>query len=242
MKGIAGIYAFVNKREGKMYVGSAQDLSIRPSRHMYQSSACNKQFWDTLKKYGISEFVLVIVEIVGFTDELVDRELLDVEEYYLKNCKNMYNILKSTSGPSGYKHSEEIKKVISRLAKGRKVSKKTKEKLKEMFSGKGNPFYGRRHSLEFKERLKVSRTGKGNPMYGKEKSLKFKENMERGRLGGLNYNAVSYSVKDIITGDYSIYSTYKEAVESIGGSKAGVRKAVSNKRLYKGRWKIEKVI
>lgn len=44
MKGIAGIYAFINKRVGKMYIGSAQDLSIRPSRHMYPSSACNKHF------------------------------------------------------------------------------------------------------------------------------------------------------------------------------------------------------
>lgn len=63
--------------------------------------------------------------------------------------------------------------------------------------------------------MKELRTGKGNPMYGKEKSLKFKEYMGKDRLGGLNFNAVPYSVKDIITGDLREYST--EAVESIGG-------------------------
>lgn len=166
--------------------------------------------------------------------------MLDEEEYYLKNWKNMFKILKSTKGPSGYKHSEEIKRVISRLAKGRKVTKKTKEKLKEIFSGEGNPFYGRRHTFEFKEKLKVLRKGEGNPMYGKDKSAEFKEYMKRERSGGLNHNAISYAVKDIITGDLRIYSTYKEAVESIGGSKAGVRKAVNKKRLYKSRWRIEK--
>ena len=85
MKGIAGIYAFVNKSIGKMYIGSAQDLSIRPSRHIYQSSACNKHFWKDLNEYGINEFVLIIMELVGFTDELEDRQILDVEEYYLNN-------------------------------------------------------------------------------------------------------------------------------------------------------------
>ena len=63
MKGIAGIYAFVNKSSGKMYIGSTQDLSIRPTRHIYPSSACNKHFWKELNEYGINEFVLVIIEI-----------------------------------------------------------------------------------------------------------------------------------------------------------------------------------
>lgn len=67
-------------------------------------------------------------------------------------------------------------------------------------------------------------------------------------------------VKDIITGEICIYSTYKEAVESIGGSKAGVREAaqentmyspslerlclsgVNKKGIYKGRWEINKII
>ena len=241
MKGIAGIYGFVNKSLGKIYIGSAQDLSIRPSRHMYPSSACNKHFWKDFNEYGINEFVFIIIEIVGFTDQLEDRQLLDVEEYYLKNCKNMYNILQSTSGPSGYKHSEEIKRLISKLAKGRKVSEKTKEKLSKLFSGKGNPFYGRKHSLELKERFK-SRRGEASPMYGKEKSPEFMEYMGGGRSGKLNFNAVPYSVKDITTGEISTYPTYKEAVEYIGGSRAGIRKAVNKKRTYKGRWEIKKII
>ena len=49
-------------------------------------------------------------------------------------------------------------------------------------------------------------------------------------------------MKEKIKGEIKIYSIYKEAVESVGGSKAGVRKAVNRGGIYKGRWEIKKDI
>jgi|WetSurSiteA1Bulk_404760.scaffolds.fasta_scaffold11826_2 group I intron endonuclease len=70
----------------------------------------------------------------------------------------------------GRKHSEETKKKMSESHKGKKLSEETIKKL----SGKNNPFYGKKHSDKTRDiiskKLKGKFSGKNNPFYGKKHS------------------------------------------------------------------------
>lgn len=52
LKNVSGIYGWINLNNFKVYIGSAQDLSIRPFRHWYPSGNKNPHLWNAFKKYG----------------------------------------------------------------------------------------------------------------------------------------------------------------------------------------------
>ncbi|MDB5422510.1 MAG: laglidadg endonuclease [Brevundimonas sp.] len=103
---------------------------------------------------------------------------MDREQYYLDWAFKSYgllvlNYLRETSSSLGFKHSEETKKIISELVKGRKHSEETKEKLSTMHKGELNPFNGKSHKPETIAQMKACKIGEKNPMYNKEKSPEF---------------------------------------------------------------------
>jgi len=61
----------------------------------------------------------------------------------------------------GKTHSKETREKISKSRTGKITSEETKEKLRLIFSGSGNPFYGKHHKESSK------RYGKQNSRYGK---------------------------------------------------------------------------
>jgi group I intron endonuclease len=66
-----------------------------------------------LCKYGLDKFALLIVETV-------DVENLAIREtYYITHLLPHYNVLKQGYSSIGYKHTEDIKKMLSDLAKNR---------------------------------------------------------------------------------------------------------------------------
>lgn len=196
------IYMYVNKINGKRYVGKAKDFNIRHKRHLISSK--NKKAKDynyaihrAIRKYGIENFELKILKeniplcCLGFYEEYY------AEKYNTyRNTGWGYNIAKCGSGGDmrygkteeeinewkqkisksnkGKQHSKEAKQKISKAKKGNHHSEETKQKMSIAKKGK-------QKSEETKQKMSKARKGKycgeNNPMYGKHHSEKTKQLM-----------------------------------------------------------------
>jgi len=91
----SGVYRWVNKINGKSYVGSSTSLSKRILFYYFLSSLRRKVkgsiiIHRALLKYGHSNFSLDIIEYCE------PNELISREQYYINLLKPEYNILKKT--------------------------------------------------------------------------------------------------------------------------------------------------
>ena len=101
------IYGFENKINHKMYIGQTQrTLKERIKQHLRDDLCVDL----SIKKYGIGNFHVIVLEECKTLEELNEREI-----YWIKrlNCKtpNGYNRTDGGEGSKGYTHtSEEISK------------------------------------------------------------------------------------------------------------------------------------
>lgn len=106
VKGKTGIYMWINKLNGKKYVGSSVDLRRRLLEYYNVNRLLNESSMPinvALLKYGYHNFSLTILEICD-VDNLMSREKHFFEEYTPE-----YNILDTPGNPSrgsGWRHSE----------------------------------------------------------------------------------------------------------------------------------------
>lgn len=99
----SGIYRWTNKKNGKTYVGSSINLSVRFYTYYSLASLAksNRPIDRALLKYGFSNFSLEILEYCE-TDLLLERE-----QYYMDYLKPEYNIVEKAGSTLGYKHTPE---------------------------------------------------------------------------------------------------------------------------------------
>jgi group I intron endonuclease len=180
MNGI--VYAYINKKNWKMYVGQTTDMQfrMRDSQHSRAGDGC-VYFNKAIKKYGRAGFELVTLE-----DDINSLEKLDERErfwiaHFGSFGKLGYNMTSGGGGSPDRKHSEEAKKSISAnnarywkgknlpddvrakvsaTLTGRKQSEETKQKRAE--SLKKSWAEGRHKGCRSPEaRKKISEAGKG---------------------------------------------------------------------------------
>jgi len=185
------IYKATNKTNGISYIGqTVQKLEERIKRHL---NGRKTYFCNALKKYGVDRFEWIILEECDSKEQMDEMEFHYIKQY--DTYDNGYNLTYGgDSGTLGYTHTEKTKEKmrkpksmehrrnLSKAAKNRKMSKKEREHLSEIFSGKGNPMYGKKHSIESiqkmseksKERFSdvknvpmYGRTGEKNPCFNK---------------------------------------------------------------------------
>jgi len=116
-----GIYRWINNLNGKTYVGSSNNLSVRfYSYYSLRSLAkSNRPMERALLKYGFSKFSLEILEYCNL-DNLLERE-----QYYLDILKPDYNIVEIAGSTLGYKHTEEsLKKMRDFILSDEVMAKK----------------------------------------------------------------------------------------------------------------------
>jgi group I intron endonuclease len=107
-RNLAGVYLILNKCNLSCYVGSASTgkFNSRFRRHLFNFQG-SKIVKAAVKKYKIDNFAFIILDI--FT-EIVNKEnnkqLLDMEDYYIKSLLPDYNIVTEAGNTFGYKHSE----------------------------------------------------------------------------------------------------------------------------------------
>ena len=144
-RGLSGIYMIVNKVTGDYYIGSA-------ATNRFNSRFCNHVIYfrgskvvkSAVKKYGLENFAFIVLELYpNIVTKENNKELLDLEDKYLKLLLPNYNILTEAGSSFGYKHTEvdrqKMKDIysdarrerIGNLNRGRKFSPETIEKMRE---------------------------------------------------------------------------------------------------------------
>jgi group I intron endonuclease len=143
-KGLSGIYMILNKITKDYYIGSA-------STNRFHARFCNHIIYfrgskivkSAVKKYGLKNFAFIILELYpNIVTKENNKELLDLEDKYLKLWLPNYNILTEAGSSFGYKHTEvdriKMKDLYSAarreklgsLNKGKTLSQETIEKLR----------------------------------------------------------------------------------------------------------------
>ena len=138
------IYKATNLVNGKVYIGqTVRSLDERMSEHLRHSKTI---FDKALKKYGISNFRVEIIDEAQSVDELNAKERYWIDKYKSFG-KNGYNMCEGGSNTIGYHHTDNAKTKMS-IAK------------KQIYQGEGNPFYGKCHTLESRAKMSKSRKGR----------------------------------------------------------------------------------
>lgn len=144
-KGLSGIYMIINKITKDYYIGSAATnrFYARFSNHLiyYRGSKMVKL---AVKKYDLSNFAFIILELYpNIVTKENNKELLDLEDKYLKLFLPNYNILTEAGYSFGYKHTEvdrqkmkdfysdARREMIGSLNRGKKLSSEIIEKIRE---------------------------------------------------------------------------------------------------------------
>lgn len=143
--GLSGIYMILNKVTGDYYIGSAATgrFYARFSNHLIYFKG-SKVVKAAVNKYGLDNFSFIVLELyTNIVTKENNKELLDLEDIYLKSLLPNYNILTEAGSSFGYKHTEidrikmkekfsdERRELIGNLNKGKKFSPETIEKMRE---------------------------------------------------------------------------------------------------------------
>lgn len=109
IKDIAGVYVILNLLNGKTYVGSAITTRMpnRFHKHLYGLNG-SRLVAAAVRKYGLTHFAFLVVETVPGVVSLEDnKDLLDMENHYIKLLRPEYNIAAEAGNTFGVKHSPE---------------------------------------------------------------------------------------------------------------------------------------
>jgi group I intron endonuclease len=113
-----GIYSFLNKNNGKQYIGSAKDLYLRLNEHISHRKY-NRAPQAAISKYGIDNFNICMYELFTYENKATSFKLLtDLDTMYIRKFKfnDLYHFLENASSSEDYKHTEEARqKMVKRL-------------------------------------------------------------------------------------------------------------------------------
>lgn len=154
-KNLSGIYLILNKVTLDYYIGSAFTgrFYSRFSNHLFNFNG-NKIIKNAVKKYHISSFTFIILELFSETvTRENNRKLLDLEDFYLKSLLPNYNILTEAGSSFGYKqseitrikmkcnYSEERRAAIGSLNRGKNLKQEAVNILREKALERGKVNY-----------------------------------------------------------------------------------------------------
>jgi len=182
------VYKYTNIINGKIYIGiTSQPIKHRHRQHLNDVND-GYIFHNAIKKYGIDNFELEIIDTADDYGDLLEKEKLHIKlhnSFVRAINSNGYNQTLGGEGTIGYKHTIQSKLKMRDVVKerykhtahpstGRAVSSETKkmqsDRMKGKYLGELNPFHGEKHSEETRKKiseLAVKRYQDGNhPMLG----------------------------------------------------------------------------
>ena len=202
----SGVYGIFSKIDDRVYIGSATNFDLRKKTHFDKLKSnvhVNKPLQNFVNKYGIENVEFVVLA------KCPSEYCIKLEQFFLDNFENKFNIRLIAESNFGLKASDETKKKMSKARKGKAVrgygftvSEETKSKMSE--AGKNKVF-----TEEHKQNLKLAAQKRS-----KELSQKHKGN--NNPSAKLDWGKVSYirssekPVKDLaIELSVSITTVYK---------------------------------
>ncbi len=152
----SGVYAITNTVNGKLYVGSAVNISARWRMHRSQlrrgihHSNHLQSAWD---KHGEQAFLFSILQEVGERERLIEEENKWIVQKDSANRSKGYNLCVAAGSQLGMKHSDDARKRISDAHKGRKKSPDHQEAINLALRG-------RKLSDEHRAKISANQTGR----------------------------------------------------------------------------------
>jgi len=193
--GNIGIYKiYFIQKPAAIYIGSTIDFKLRKIRHRYQLKKNihkNPYLQRSYNKYGKQNMVFELLETIKNKKGLIERE-----QYYIDILKPKINILKVAGSALGYKHTYETKKFLSKINKGKKMSKEQNERNSIAQTGNKNALGSKRnieqrkHLSELKKRKVINeKTGEiFDCIESASQRLKMKYQTLYAKLSGKNIN------------------------------------------------------
>lgn len=161
-----GIYAWENKINNKIYIGSGDPLYLRLSdyyQRWYLESKNNLYIVRSLNKYSMKSFNLHILEYSN------SKDIIKCEQKWIDLIGPEYNTNPTAGSTKGYKHTKESIEKMKLSATGRTHSHEIKELMSITRRGTNNSFFNKKHSPETIEIMKeIARNRKYVPVKGLE--------------------------------------------------------------------------
>ena len=185
------VYIHINKTNGKRYYG----ITKQEPKKRWQNGkkyGNNDHFTNAINYYGWDNFDHIVIAR-GLTEE--EAKWLEIElirEFDTTNRDKGYNITKGGEGTNGYKHTEETRKNIGKIHKGKTLSEETRKKLSEAMKRKNSPMKGKTHTEETRKNISEAMKGKGTTrVYCIELNLYFDTVTEASEYVGCSVQNIS---------------------------------------------------
>lgn len=157
-----GVYCIKNIVNGKIYIGSTENLERRKNEHfnnLKRGENCNKNLLEDFNIYGEESFNFIVLE---YFVEYNKNSLLEWEDFYIKkqDRDKLYNVY--IEYPNG---------------KGQNMPLDIKEKISNTLKGRPSPNKGNKYPEELKSKMSESRKGlkNANSKYSLEDFKKVKK-------------------------------------------------------------------
>ena len=223
------IYMYINKINGKRYIGQTNDFVRRHMEHKKPST--NEQPIDmAFNKYGADNFDIVIL-----AENLTEEQMNEYEKFFIKRYNTLvindkgYNIKDGGQKENWMKYASEDKKEAFKQKcrerrgekhprYGMKVSEETKQKqsnsMKKYFENGGkNSFEGKHHTEETKQKISETLKQNGSSKGANNPSAKAVVCIETGEVFQTMKDAAEWCGQKCIT---SIAKSCKGEVKSAG--------------------------
>jgi group I intron endonuclease len=143
------VYKITNTLNGKLYIGiTIRPLQTRWKQHITQSRTSEYPLHKSMRKYGIDQFTIEVIEMCIDHTTLLQRERYWIECYNTM-IPNGYNITAGGEGIFGMHRSEETKRKIA----NKPITPEFRQRMREIANE-------RAQDPEYIEKLRQANTGK----------------------------------------------------------------------------------
>lgn len=168
------LYRITNEVNGKVYIGQSQNPGHRWSNHKYFArypEKTNQYIHKAMAKHGVENFTLEVIASCQTHEDADDTEIYLIQQYGSLSSKCGYNLHSGGAVHSGFKFSEETKRMMSEhwhvwhtpesiekvaeATRNRIVSNETRAKQSASMKGKQNRLGQHPADLEKTHRLQA---------------------------------------------------------------------------------------